>query len=79
MDKESNRRANGADLLMACMFIFAIVTSALVGLDYGRQQLARQIAEKTHRIESTTNDFGTVEWRIVEINQHPGDGEGDKK
>jgi hypothetical protein len=33
----------------------------------GRRQLARQIAEGTHKVESTTNDFGTLEWRIVEV------------
>ena len=50
----------------------------LIGRSEGRQQLARQIALESHRIESTTNDFGTMEWRIVEIDQHPGDGEGDE-
>ena len=29
--------------------------------------LALQIAQKTHKVEATTNEFGTLEWRIVEV------------
>ena len=32
-------------------------------------ELARQIAEGTHKGEATTNAFGTMEWRVVEVEE----------
>jgi len=58
--------------------IILIVALAGVGLaslaggvwnDYeqGRNQLAHQIAEGTHEVVWSTNEFGTMEVRIVEV------------
>ncbi len=54
-------------VLISFFTVFAGVPKAFMYI--GRRKLATQIAHGTHKIESTTNDFGTVEWRIVEVKE----------
>ena len=55
-------------------FVFVVIPLMMCGSFalvawYARRDLARQIAEGTHKVESTTNDFGTMEWRVVEVEE----------
>jgi len=58
-------------------FIIGLLLGILVSLGLaiplsyhkGQRDLARQIAERTHEVQHTRNDFGTLEYRIVEIKE----------
>ena len=52
-------------LLIGGVFGFMCIDS----LYYAADDLARQIAEGTHEVQHTRNEFGTLEYRIVEIKE----------
>lgn len=58
---------------MGCCLVFILVVCAIaatiafnVGSGHGKRKLANQIATGTHEVVWSTNEFGTVEVRIVE-------------
>ena len=60
---------------------FLVTVVFLLSLVYSADDLAHQVANGTHRIEYTTNELGTLEVRIVEVEQQQtpddsGGGEG---
>ena len=70
--KQSRRNDYVAGVCHALLVaLIALVSGSLIVLPMhhhlGRVALARQIAEGTHKVEWTRNDFGTLEVRIVEV------------
>lgn len=56
-----------ATLFVIVAVVIACVITALVSYEKGYNRMAQRIAEGTHKVEHTTNAFGTMEWRVVEV------------
>lgn len=63
-------------------YLFGVLVGFIAGVwmcygftkESGYKRLARQIAEGTHKVEHTTNAFGTMEWRVVGVEEGTEDG-----